>query len=243
VQPSAGDGGGALGAALWAWHMVLGRPRGFQMRHTSWGRAVTVDETRAELSRVGLPSVCLKSDDELLDRAVEDLLAGRVLGWSQGRFEWGPRALGHRSILADPRRENARDVVNSKIKFRELFRPFAPSLPVEDAGRYFAPELVDQSTPRFMLRTTRVREEMRERIPAVTHVDGTARPQFVERDVNPIYHELIRRFGHASEHPVLLNTSFNLRGEPIVASAADAISTFQRSGLDVLYLGDYRVVK
>ena len=243
VQPSAGDGGGALGAALWAWHMVLGRPRGFQMRHASWGRTVPVDEARAELARAGLSSVCLKSEDELLHRAVDDLLDGRVLGWSQGRFEWGPRALGHRSILADPRREDARDVVNSKIKFRELFRPFAPSLPVEAAGRYFESPLASQSTPRFMLRTARVRDEMRERIPAVTHVDGTARPQLVEQATNPLYYGLIRRFGEASGHPVLLNTSFNLRGEPIVASAADAISTFQRSGLDVLYLGDYRVAK
>jgi carbamoyltransferase len=243
VQPSAGDGGGALGAALWAWHMVLGRPRGFQMRHASWGRAVPVDEIRRELARAGLSSVCLKSEDELLDHAVADLLDGRVLGWSQGRFEWGPRALGHRSILADPRREDTRDIVNSKIKFRELFRPFAPSLPVEAASRYFAPQLASQSTPRFMLRTAQVRDEMRERIPAVTHVDGTARPQLVEQASNPLYYELIRRFGEASGHPVLLNTSFNLRGEPIVASAADAISTFQRSGLDVLYLGDYRVAK
>lgn len=137
----------------------------------------------------------------------------------------------------------AKNVVNSKIKFRELFRPFAPSLPVEAAGRYFAPQLASQSTPRFMLRTARVRDEMREQIAAVTHVDGTARPQLVEQAINPLYYELIRRFGEASGHPVLLNTSLNLRGEPIVASAADAISTFQRSGLDVLYLGDYRVAK
>jgi carbamoyltransferase len=243
VQPEAGDGGGALGAALWVWHMLLGRPRDFQMRHAYWGRAVTDGEIQTELERTGLSGVNMKSEDELLDRAVGDLLAGKVLGWSQGRFEWGPRALGHRSILADPRRDGARDLVNAKIKFRELFRPFAPSLLMEAAGRYFESELVRQPTSKFMLRTACVRPEMRKQIPAVTHVDGTARPQLVERETNPLFHRLIHGFGEATGHAVLLNTSFNLRGEPIVASAADAVSTFLRSGLDVLYLGDYRISK
>jgi carbamoyltransferase len=243
VQPSAGDGGGALGAALWAWHVVLGRPRGFQLRHASWGRAVTEDEIRTELARSGISGEPMKSDDKLIERAVDDLLAGRILGWSQGRFEWGPRALGHRSILADPRRPEARDVVNTRIKFRELFRPFAPSIPVEVACRYFEPQLAHHSTARFMLRTARVRTEVREQIPAVIHVDGTTRPHLLEQETNPLYHSLIHRFGEAAGHPVLLNTSFNLRGEPMVASAADAISTFVRSGLDVLYLDRYRLCK
>jgi carbamoyltransferase len=243
VQPAAGDGGGALGAALWVWHVLLGRPRDFQMRHACWGRAVSGDEIQTELVRTGLSGVSMKSEDELLERAVGDLVAGKVLGWSQGRFEWGPRALGHRSILADPRRDTARDLVNAKIKFRELFRPFAPSLLMEAAGRYFDSDLMRQPTTKFMLRTAPVRPQMRGEIPAVTHVDGTARPQLVEKETNPLFHGLIRRFGDATGHPVLLNTSFNLRGEPIVASAADAISTFLRSELDVLYLEDYRISK
>jgi carbamoyltransferase len=243
VQPSAGDGGGALGAALWVWHMVLGRPREFQMRHASWGRGLPEDEVRAELSRTRVSAVPMKSEEQLLDRAVGDLLAGKTLGWSQGRFEWGPRALGHRSILADPRRDDARDTVNAKIKFRELFRPFAPSLLREAASRYFESDLGCQPTARFMLRTARVKDEIRNQIPAVVHVDGTARPHLVERETNPLYYGLIQRFGDATGHPLLLNTSFNLRGEPIVASAANSLSTFLRSGLDVLYLGNYRVNK
>jgi carbamoyltransferase len=243
VQPAAGDGGGSLGAALWAWHQLLGNPRRPQLQHVSWGRAVAGREIQAELDRTGARGVALKSDDELLDRATEDLLAGKVIGWSQGRFEWGPRALGNRSILADPRRAEARDVVNTKIKFRETFRPFAPSLTAESAARYFEQPLDRQPTAKFMLRTSAVREEMRCQIPAVTHVDGSARPHLVERSANPLYFDLIRRFGDTTGHPVLLNTSFNLRGEPIVASAADAISTFFRSGLDVLYLENYRVTK
>jgi carbamoyltransferase len=243
IQPAAGDGGGSLGAALWVWHQVLGKPRGAQLPHVSWGRAVSGTEIQMELKLTGAPGVALKSEEELLDRATEDLLAGKVIGWSQGRFEWGPRALGNRSILADPRRGETRDVVNTKIKFRETFRPFAPSLTEESAARYFEQPLGRQPTAKFMLRTAAVRGEMRHQIPAVTHVDGSARPHLVERASNPLYYDLIRGFGDASGHPVLLNTSFNLRGEPIVASAADALSTFFRSGLDVLYLENYRVTK
>jgi carbamoyltransferase len=187
--------------------------------------------------------VALKSEEELLDRATEDLLAGKVIGWSQGRFEWGPRALGNRSILADPRRGGTRDLVNTKIKFRETFRPFAPSLTEDSVARYFDQPLECQPTAKFMLRTAAVRSDMRNRIPAVTHVDGSARPHLVERMANPLFYGLIHRFGDASGHPVLLNTSFNLRGEPIVASASDALSTFFRSGLDVLYLENYRIAK
>jgi carbamoyltransferase len=243
VQPAAGDGGASLGAALWAWHMVLGKPRGARLTHVSWGRAVPGREIQVELERTGAPGVRLKSEEELLDRATEDLLAGKVIGWSQGRFEWGPRALGNRSILADPRRAETRELVNTKIKFRETFRPFAPSLTEESAVRYFEQPLEHQPTAKFMLRTAAVRGDVRQRIPAVTHVDGSARPHLVERVANPLYFNLIRRFGDASGDPVLLNTSFNLRGEPIVTSAADALSTFFRSGLDVLYLENYRVAK
>ena len=243
VQPAAGDGGASLGAALWAWHTVLGQPRGAELQHISWGRAVPQPEIQTELERTGAAGVVLKSEEALLDRATEDLLSGKVIGWSQGRFEWGPRALGHRSILADPRRGEARDVVNTKIKFRETFRPFAPSLTAGSAARYFEQPLDRQPTAKFMLRTAAVRSAMRDQIPAVTHVDGSARPHLVQREANPLYFDLLRRFGDASGHPVLLNTSFNLRGEPIVASAADALSTFFRSGLDVLYLENYRVAK
>jgi carbamoyltransferase len=243
VQPSAGDGGGALGAALWVWHTVLGRPRAFQMSHTSWGRAVPESEIQVELASTGAKAELIDSEEELLARAVEDLVGGNVLGWSQGRFEWGPRALGHRSILADPRPRCMSNIVNTKIKFREPFRPFAPSISKEASSGYFDAALSGHPTAYFMLRTAGIRDRMRDQVPAVVHVDGSARPQLVDRETSPMYHELIRLFGEATGHPVLLNTSFNLRGEPIVASAADALSTFFRSGLDVLYLGAYRISK
>ena len=169
---------------------------------------------------------------------------GAVVGWHQGRFEWGPRALGHRSILADPRRAEMKDVVNTKIKFREPYRPFAPSVLAERAGEFFDAPGVERLYPaRFMLVVPPVRESKRDIIPAVTHVDGTARLQTVVREWSPRYHELIRRFGEATGVPVLLNTSFNLRGEPIVNSPAEAHSTFVRSGMDYLVLGNHLIRK
>ena len=173
----------------------------------------------------------------LIARVVELLAAGKVIGWAQGRFEFGPRALGNRSILADPRRSEMKDLVNTKIKFREPYRPFAPSVPVEHACRFFGlDDPARQLAARFMLLVTPVREEARDIIPAVTHVDGSARLQTVVRDTNPRYHRLITAFGEATGVPVVLNTSFNLRGEPIVNTAAEAFSTFQRCGMDALVL-------
>ncbi len=184
------------------------------------------------------------SEAELITRAVDDLLAGRVIGWYQGRFEWGPRALGSRSILADARRADMKDVVNVKVKFREPFRPFAPSVLAEHAAEWFdLPGEAAGPTSRFMLCVCPVRAELRHQVPAITHVDGSSRPQLVDRDANPRYHSLLSEFYHRTGVPLVLNTSFNLKGEPIVASPADAVSTFARCDLDVLYLGSYRVAK
>jgi len=196
-----------------------------------------MDEARDAAAASGYRFEECADEDRMLDRAADLLAEGRVLGWHQGRFEWGPRALGQRSILADPRRAEMKDVVNVKIKFREPYRPFAPSVPVEHAGRFF--ETADrerQSPARFMLLVEAVKPGARGSIPAVTHVDNSARLQAVERTASPLYHELIGRFGRLSGVPVLLNTSFNLRGEPIVNTPAEAISTFGRSGLDALVL-------
>ncbi len=243
VQPAAGDGGGALGAALWVWHVVLGRPQRFPLLHAYWGRENSDAEISSELMRCGVRAENLGSPEALVERAVSDLLAGKVLGWSQGRFEWGPRALGNRSILADPARAAMKEIVNTKIKFREPFRPFAPSLIAGAEDRYFVQPLGSQATAKFMLRTATVRPEVRDCIPAVTHVDGSARPHVVESSTNPLYHKLIQTFGDATGSPVVLNTSFNLRGEPMVASADDALATFFGSEMDVLYLGSFRVSK
>jgi carbamoyltransferase len=175
---------------------------------------------------------------------VDALLEGKVIGWSQGRFEWGPRALGNRSILADPRRADMKDIINTKIKFREPYRPFAPSVLVEQAQDFYdLPEPERHYPARFMLLVVPVKEGKRDIVPAPTHVDGTGRLQTVNRDTNPRYHQLIDTFGKATGVPVILNTSFNLKGEPIVNTPAEALSTFSRSGLDVLVLDRFIVEK
>jgi carbamoyltransferase len=244
VQPAAGDSGGALGAALWAHHAVLGQPRAFVMEHAAWGQAHSRAEVTAALEAGGVRYTAFDDEDRLLDHLVERLEQGQVLGWFQGRFEWGPRALGHRSILADPRRPEMKDLVNVKIKYREPFRPFAPSVPVERTEEYFAlPGAARHYPARFMLYVVDVHDAKREVIPAVTHADGTARVQTVREETAPRYHRLIERFGKATGVPVLLNTSFNLKGEPIVNTPAEALATFARSGMDVLVLGECVVEK
>lgn len=244
VQPSAGDGGGALGAALWAYHTVLGKPREFILEHAAWGQTYSADEIDGFLRQHGIPHTRIDDEETLLARVVDALMAGQVVGWFQGRFEWGPRALGHRSILADPRRADMKDLVNAKIKFREPFRPFAPSVLVERAEEYFVlPNAARHYPARFMLYVVEVEENKREVIPAVTHVDGTGRLQTVWRELNPRYYRLIDTFGRATGVPVVLNTSFNLKGEPIVNTPEEAFSTFMRSGMDLLVLGEAVVEK
>jgi len=244
VQPAAGDGGGALGAALWAYHTVLGKPRKGIFEHAYWGADYTPGEIEDFLVTRGIPYERLDDEEELLDEVVAALAAGNIVGWFQGRFEWGPRALGNRSILADPRRADMKDIVNTKIKFREPFRPFAPSVLEERTEEYFdLPEATRHYPARFMLYVVNVKPDKRDVIPAITHVDGTGRLQTVQRETNPRYYRLIERFGQATGVPVLLNTSFNLKGEPIVNTPAEAVSTFSRSGMDMLVLGNCVVAK
>jgi carbamoyltransferase len=243
VHPAAGDSGGAVGAALYTYHVLLGKPRAFVMEHAFWGQAHDEAAVRAFVDGENIPYERL-DDDRLLDRTVDLLTAGRVLGWFQERFEWGPRALGHRSILADPRRADMKDIVNTKIKFREPYRPFAPSVLTPRVHEYFdAPGVERQYPGRFMLLVTPVRESKYEIIPAVTHADGTGRLQTVVREGNERYYDLIERFDQATGVPVILNTSFNLRGEPIVNTPREAYATFARSGLDALVLGNYLIRK
>ena len=238
VQPAAGDSGGAVGAALYAYHSILGKPRNFVMEHAFWGQGYSEATVRGFLDAERIAYECLP-EDRLLDRTVEALSAGQVIGWFQERFEWGPRALGHRSILADPRSSAMKDIVNTKIKFREPYRPFAPSIIQERVHDYFdAPGVERQYPARFMLLVVDVKPSKYDVIPAVTHVDGTGRLQMVVRDGNARYYDLIERFGQATGVPVILNTSFNLRGEPIVNTPQEAYSTFQRSGMDALVMGD-----
>jgi carbamoyltransferase len=244
IQPAAGDAGAALGAALFGCHTVLGQPRSFVMEHAYWGEEHSAADTEAFLKGNGIGYERCANQEELIARCVDSLTQGKVLGWMQGRFEWGPRALGNRSIIADPRRADMKEIVNVKIKFREPFRPFAPSVLAERAGEYFEIGGGDGKYPsRFMLNVAPVRDDKRTVVPATTHVDGTGRLQTVARESNPRYYSLIESFGQLTGVPVLLNTSFNLRGEPIVNTPAQAYSTFLRSGIDVLVLGDYLVYK
>jgi carbamoyltransferase len=244
VQPAAGDGGGALGAALFAQHCVLGQPRSFRMEHAYWGQGFSDAEIGDYLREASIAHTRCANEDQLLDRVVDHLRQGHVVGWFQNRFEWGPRALGARSIIADPGRLDMKDIVNTKIKFREPFRPFAPSVLVDAAERYFDLDQPARHYPaRFMLYVVDVKPGQASVLPAITHVDNTARLQTVHADQSPLYYRLIERFGQASGVPVILNTSFNLKGEPIVTTPAQAHSTFMRSGMDALVVGNSIVTK
>ncbi len=244
IQPAAGDDGGALGAALWAYHVVLGKPRSWVMPHAYWGQGYSDAECHAFLQEAGIAHERYDSnDDQLLDILAEALTRQKVIGFHQGRFEWGPRALGNRSILADPRSEEMKEVVNTKIKFREPFRPFAPVILRERAPEYFDyPGVADHEAPRYMLMVSPVKPEQQEKIAAVSHM-GTGRLQTVERETNPRYYGVIERFGQLTGVPVLLNTSFNLRGEPIVNTPREAFNTFKNSDIDMLVLGSFLIRK
>lgn len=247
VQPAAGDAGTALGAAQYVWHELLEQPRDFVMRHSYWGPAFDEPRLVESLKRAlpgfdGSPSwrngeVVVRRLDHEADLVAETaaaLAAGRIVGWFQGRTEWGPRALGNRSILADPRRAEVRDALNARVKRRENFRPFAPAILEERVADYFEQSLPDP----FMTMVYPIRPERRPEIPAVTHVDGSGRLQTVSRAQNPRFWALIRAFGERTGVPVLLNTSFN-ENEPIVNTPDEAIACFQRTGIDRLVLGDW----
>ncbi len=241
IQPAAGDAGGALGAALYAYHVLLGKPRAFTLEHAYWGEEYGPAAIAQAVRARAFAREEIGDDERLLDRVVDALIHGRVVGWMQGRFEWGPRALGNRSILADARQEKMKDVVNIKIKFREPFRPFAPSVLEDAAERYFdLPDAKRHYPARFMLLVTPVKSD---RVPAITHVDGTGRLQTVRHDLNPRYARLLGKFGEATGVPLMLNTSFNLKGEPIVTTPEEALDTFAKSGMDLLVLGNTLVWK
>lgn len=243
IQPAAGDSGGALGAALYTYHVLLKKPRKFVLEHCYWGEEYSTGAVSDLIRREGLIYEEYDDEERLLDCVVERLTHGQVAGWFQGRFEWGPRALGNRSILADPRRGEMKAIVNSKIKFREPFRPFAPVILEERASEYLDLANPEKHYPaRFMLLVAPIRQEKREVIPAVNHL-GTGRLQTIRRDLNPRYYRMVEKFGQATGVPVLMNTSYNLRGEPIVASPENALSTFNRSGLDLLVMDNFLVSK
>ncbi|MBA3652989.1 MAG: carbamoyltransferase [Actinobacteria bacterium] len=235
VQPAANDAGTAIGAALWVWNQVLGRPRLWRMDDAYLGPALDDGAADEALARAGLHAERVKGP-ELFERVAGRIAAGAIVGWAQGRMEFGPRALGNRSILCDPRRHDMKDILNARIKHRETFRPFAPSILADQVGEWFS----DDNPSPFMLMAYPVRPERQHQIPAVTHADGTGRVQTVTRKQNARYYDLIAAFGRQTGVPVLLNTSFN-ENEPIVVTAAEAVDCFMRTRMDVLVLGD-RVV-
>lgn len=241
IQPAAWDGGTSLGAALYVWHHVMGHERKFTMDHAYWGPGYdhaqiksAVDSNMKELVERHCDITEVSDETQLCRLTAGCIAEGDIVGWFQGRTEYGPRALGNRSILADPRRHDMRDILNKRVKMRETFRPFAPSVLEEAVGDFF-----QTSTPSpFMLLTAMVRPEKRDVIPAVLHVDGTSRLQTVSKRVNPRYWRLIDEFGRLTGVPLVLNTSFN-ENEPIVCTPQEAISTFLRTKMETLVLGDF----
>jgi carbamoyltransferase len=235
VQPAAGDSGTAVGAAYWVWNQELGRPRSFVMEHAYTGPGFSDDEIARALSSAGLEAERV-DDDALFPAVAERIAAGDVVGWFQGRMEFGPRALGNRSIVVDPRRPDMKDVLNARIKHREPFRPFAPSILAEATGDWFEQ---DYTSP-FMVLVYKTKADKRDNIPAVNHVDDTGRLQTVEERVSPRYYRLISEFARITGVPVVLNTSFN-ENEPIVMTPEHAVDTFQKTKMDVLVLGNHVV--
>ena len=243
IQPAAGDDGGALGAALWAWHTLLGKPRLWVQKHAYYGRSYSDEECRAFLDEEALSYETIADESKLTATIVDALTCQQVIGFHQGRFEWGPRALGNRSILADPRGADMKEIVNTKIKFREPFRPFAPVVLRERAPEYFDyPQVADHDTPRYMLMVAPIKADKQTEIHAVNH-EGTGRLQSIDRETNSRYYDVVQQFGEATGVPIVLNTSFNLRGEPIVNTPREAYNTFRNSDIDMLVLGSHIVRK
>ncbi len=263
IQPAAGDAGGALGAALLTWHMYLGNPREADGIHDSQqgsylGPEFDDDAIEAFLTENGIPSRKL-GRDELIGEVAELIASENVIGWFQGRMEFGPRALGSRSIIGDARSQKMQSIMNLKIKFRESFRPFAPSVLIDHVGEYFE---LDRESP-YMLLVARVPQArcipmsveqeklfgieklnvVRSEIPAVTHIDYSARIQTVHHETNPLYYDLIKEFHRRTGCPVIINTSFNVRGEPIVCRPGEAYKCFMRTNMDYLVMGSHVIAK
>jgi carbamoyltransferase len=244
IQSAAGDAGGAIGAAFAVWHK-LGGERSFVMDHAYWGPGFTpaeiasvILERRTELSRAGCTIDELPNDSTLCRRTSTAIADGKVVGWFQGRMEWGPRALGNRSILCDPRRADMKVILNEKIKRRESFRPFAPSVLEEAVPEWF----VENDAVPFMMQVFQIREEKRKLIPAVTHVDGSGRLQTVSKRTNQLYHQLIATFSQYTGIPMVLNTSFN-ENEPVVCKPQEAMDCFLRTQMDLLVLGNTMIAR
>lgn len=249
IPPAPGDDGGAVGAALYVSAQLNGKdwlgPNGHYRNgmDIALGPSYTQEEIECYCRFRGVEATTCGSDEEMLRKTAQIIASSNVVGWFQGGMEWGPRSLGHRSILADPRNPKMKDILNEKVKHRERFRPFAPSVCSEEAWRYFDIGKGPAIPAQYMLLVRPVREEYKEKLPAITHADGTARLHTVESDRNPLFYNLLRAFEGRAEFPILINTSFNVRGEPIVCTPNDALSCFLRTDIDYLVMGRCIIAK
>ena len=241
IQPAAGDAGGALGAAYTTWHKILKKEKKFTMKHASWGNSYTndqislvIDKEKNRLENQSCEVSYFEKDNILTEKIAKEISNGKVVGWFHGKMEWGPRALGNRSILADPRRLDMQEILNIKIKRRESFRPFAPSIMRDHVSDWFE---TDDEVP-FMMKVFQIKKDKRKIIPAVTHVDGSGRLQTVYKETNKRYYNLINNFYEITNVPLVLNTSFN-ENEPIICKPEEAIDCFLRTKMDVLVLENF----
>ncbi len=236
LQPACHDAGGALGAALLVKYQVLKSSEREELKSPYLGEEFSNDQIKKQLEE---SKIAYQYYDDIVSKSAELIAAGNIVGWFQGKTEWGPRALGNRSILADPTRPDMKDIINKYVKHREEFRPFAPSVTVEDVDKFF--EGIRESP--FMLFAVKAKDIAKKKIPAVIHIDGTSRVQTVNKEANPRYYSLLKAFEKVKGVPVLLNTSFNADKEPIVNSPADAIRCFYSMGVDYLVAGNYLISK
>lgn len=241
IQPNASDGGTSIGVVSYIYHAIMGHERKYQFKNAYLGPDYSTEEIRHFLNSGNIRYHEFKNERELLSKTAELIYRDNVIGWFQGRMEWGPRALGNRSILSNPCNPHAKELLNTKVKHRERFRPFAPVVCKEDCLKYFESDLPIQDPTDFMLMVYPIREEWRKKIPSVVHVDGSGRLQTIERNQNPLYYDLIKEFGRLSGIPILINTSFNIRGEPIVCAPHNAYRCMMGTGIDYLVVDRFLI--
>ena len=243
IQPAAGDGGTAVGAAFYAYNSILGKKREYVMRDAYLGPGYSTREIRQFLDKEKVNYSSFDTDEQLVKTAAKLIAEGNVLGWFQGRMEFGPRALGARSILSDATNPEMQDILNLKVKHREKFRPFAPAVCEDDAIKYFECDEPVPAPTDFMLMVYPIRPQFRQKLPAVTHVDGSGRLQSVRREQNRLYYDVIKAFGKLKGMPIIINTSFNIRGEPIVCTPEDAYRCMMGTGIDYLFIDRFLVAR
>ena len=241
IQPDAGDGGTSMGVAAYIYNVILDNERNFVMKDAYLGPSYTTDEIKNFLDGNKIKYQKFKSDEELIKKTAKIIYDGNVIGWFQGKMEIGPRALGARSILSNPCNPKMQEILNLKVKHREKFRPFAPVVCKDDAMKYFECDEPIPDPTDFMLMVYPIKKQWRKKIPAVTHVDGSGRLQSVEREQNPLYYDLIKEFGNLTKIPILINTSFNIRGEPIVCTPYDAYKCMMGTGIDYLIMDNFLI--